>query len=172
MGIKRYIALVIVYLLAIGLYVYSFNGDTYTLEISKFSLSLPIAVWIVVPAILLFIASVLHMLFYSFKEFLNSRALRKDFENYETFFANKILFEKSKINFKTEWFKFVGRTLELTEFKEDNQVMLDDEKIVELRNLVAKIENGEVVELKKYKLSKDNPLVIKKPSTSPALSNR
>ena len=161
MGIKRYIALVIVYLLAIGLYVYSFNGDTYTLEISKFSLSLPIAVWIVVPAILLFIASVLHMLFYSFKEFLNSRALRKDFENYKTFFANKILFEKSKINFKTEWFKFVGRTLELTEFKEDNQAMLDDEKIVELRNLVAKIENGEVVELKKYKLSKDNPLVIK-----------
>ena len=161
MGIKKYIVLTLIYLLAVGLYVYSFNGDTYTLEISTLSLTLPIAVWIVMPAILLFVASVVHMLFYSFKEFLQSRALKKDFESYKNLFANKILFEKRKINFKTEWFKFVGKSLELTEYKENKDIVIDDEKIVELRNLVAKIEDGEVVELKKYKLSKDNPLVIK-----------
>ncbi len=32
MGIKRYVLLTLVYMLGIGLYVYSFNGESYTFE--------------------------------------------------------------------------------------------------------------------------------------------
>jgi len=48
MGIKRYVLLSIVYMLAVGLYVYSFNGDKYTLDLYALSVNLPIAIWIVV----------------------------------------------------------------------------------------------------------------------------
>jgi CRISPR/Cas system-associated exonuclease Cas4 (RecB family) len=71
------------------------------------------------------------------------------------------LHEKSSINFKTDWFKFVGKVFDLVEFEENKEIQIDDDKIAEARNLVQQIEDGEVVELKKYKLAKDNPLVIK-----------
>jgi len=69
MGIKRYFLVSLIYMLAIGLFVYSFNGESYTLEQFGLSLSLPIAFWIVVPVLLLVIASIGHLVFYNFKDF-------------------------------------------------------------------------------------------------------
>jgi uncharacterized membrane protein len=53
MGIKRYIIVTLIYMLAIGLYVYSFNGESFTLELFGLSLTLPVAFWMVVPVLLL-----------------------------------------------------------------------------------------------------------------------
>ena len=82
MGIKRYVLLSIIYLLAVGLYVYSFNGSDYALNIYTFSLNLPIAIWIVIPAIILFLSSLSHLTYYSIKAFFYKRALKKDFETF------------------------------------------------------------------------------------------
>lgn len=162
MGIKKYILLTVVYLFAIGLYVYSFNGGEYTLEVYKFSLALPISLWIILPAAVLFIVSVIHMLFYSFKEFLQARALKKDFEFFKSSFSDKILGVDTKVNYKTDWFKFVGKSMETLTYKSDSSdIVVSDEKIIALRKMVQDIEEGEIVELKKYKLDKNNPLVIK-----------
>ncbi len=161
MGIKRYVVLTTIYVLAVGLYVYSFINGEYTLNISKVSITLPVAIWILVPTILLFIASFFHISYYSFRDFLHNRALKKDFENYKNLFGSKILSQNAKLNFKTDWFKFVAKTLGLTEFKENKEIQIDDEKINEHRQIREKIESGEVVDLKKYRLSNDNPLVVK-----------
>lgn len=161
MGIKRYIILTLVYLLAIGLYVYSFNGDTYTLEVYKFSLALPIAIWIVLPAILLFVASTLHMMYYSLKDFWKGRALTKDFENYKVLLSVKVLGEESPIKFKTEFFQFVGKSLKMFDYKDDDKLNTENEKIEEMRQVHRDIYEGKVLELKKYKLSDDNLLIEK-----------
>ena len=69
MGIKRYILLTLVYIMAIGLYVYSFNGDYYALDVLGLSLNLPIALWIILPVVALFLSTIFHLVFYNFKTF-------------------------------------------------------------------------------------------------------
>lgn len=159
MGIKKYILFSVVYLLGVGLYVYSFNGQSYTLEVYKFSLSLPIALWIVVPVIILFIGTLLHMMFYSFREYLFARALKKDFETYKTALSKKILSEEPLVRYKTEKFKFIGKSLKLFDY--NGHKMTLDETLEPLMDIVAQIQEGKVVDLKRYKLDQDNPLVVK-----------
>lgn len=159
MGIKRYILLTVVYMLAIGLYVFSFNGDMYTLSVYKFSLELPIALWIVLPTILLFIASTTHMMYYSLKDFWKARALNRDFENFKIALSEKIIGEDSILKYKTEWFKFLGKSLKMMSYKNIEDFISEDEKIESNRQIVKEINEGKVLELKKYKLSDNNGLV-------------
>jgi len=159
MGIKRYIVLTLVYLLAIGLYVYSFNGDTYTLEVYKFSLKLPVAIWIVLPALFLFIASTFHMMYYSLKEFWRARSFNRDFETFKLALSNKVLNEDSHLKYKTHFFQFIGKSLKMFSYKEISDFNTEDEKIENMREVVREINDGKVVELKKYKLSNDNHLI-------------
>ncbi len=161
MGIKRYILLSVIYLLAIGLYVYSFNGDTYALTVYTFSLDLPIALWIVLPAIVLLAASITHMMYYSFKDFLHNRALKKDFQSFKTSLGRKVLGEDEYIAYRTEWFRFVGRSLKILSYKNiPDDVKIGDEDIVALSKIVEDINSGKVVDMKKYKLSMDNELRV------------
>lgn len=161
MGIKRYILLTVVYLLAIGLYVFSFNGDEYTLVVGAFTLSLPIAIWIVLPTIILFIASISHMLYYSFKGFLQNRGLKKDFENFKISLSRKVLGEADVINYKTEYFKFVSKSLQMFSFKEvPDNFDSGNEAINASLKFVKEIRDGKVIDIKKYKLSLDNELRV------------
>ena len=159
MGIKKYIVVTLIYLLAIGLYVYSFNGDTYTLEVYKMSLKLPIAIWIVLPAILLFVASTFHMIFYSLKEFWKTRALNRDFETFKLALSNKVLGEDSQLKYKTHFFQFAGKSLKMLAYKEISDFNTENEKIENMRQVVRDINDGKVVELKKFKLSNENSLI-------------
>lgn len=161
MGIKRYILLTLVYVLAIGLYVYSFNGDYYALDILGVSLNLPIALWIIIPVVVLFISTILHLIFYNFKDFLHQRSLKKDFEMFKELSKLKVLGEKSITgNFRSEGFKAVGEILSVMKFDPASQEQLLDEELVKIVEVVKSIYAGNYVELKKYKLDKDNPLFI------------
>ena len=159
MGIKRYILLTVVYMLAIGLYVYSFNGDMYTLEVYAFSLELPVALWIILPTILLSIASVTHMMYYSLKDFWKSRSINKDFDNFKIALSEKVMGEDSVVKYKTEFFKFVGKSMKMLDYKEIEDFISDDEKIELNRQVVKNLNDGKVVELKKYRLSSENKLL-------------
>jgi len=159
MGIKRYILLTVVYMLAVGLYVYSFNGDMYTLEVYKFSLELPIALWIVLPTILLFVASTTHMMYYSLKDFWKQRAINKDFENYKTALSEKVVGEDSALKYKTELFKFIGKSIKMLSYNDVEDFNSDNEKIESNRKVLKDLNDGKVVDLKKYKLSSQNKLI-------------
>lgn len=161
MGIKRYVLLSIVYMLAVGLYVYSFNGNDYTLKIYTLSLTLPVSVWIVVPTLVLFLASVSHLSYYSFKDFFYKRALKKDLDTFVKVAKKVILGEESSLRFKTELFKlpsFIIKTLKYPGKADlDN---LDNEELKESYALVDNIKSGKYEDLKKVKLSPTNELYI------------
>ncbi len=162
MGIKRYILLSIIYILAVGLYVYSFNGDSYTLKVYTFSLTLPIAAWIIVPSIILFLASVSHLAYYSFKDFFYKRALKKDLDTFVKVAQKVVLGEKSSLKFKTKIFKlpsFILKTLSYTGNADLKD--LENEELKESYVLCDNIRSGKYEDLKKYKLSSENELFIK-----------
>lgn len=161
MGIKRYILLALIYIIGVGLYIYSFNGESFTLAFFGFSLVLPIAVWIVVPTFLLFFASVIHLTYYYVVYLIHKRELKKDFEAFELSAKNIILEENVDISYKTEGFKLVGKILQSMSFNSASCVIpKENEELSKVCTVVANIKNGQYEDLKKYKLSKTNPLVI------------
>ncbi len=162
MGIKRYILLGVVFILAVGLYVYSFNGNDFTLEIYKFSLTLPVAAWIVVPIVILFLASISHLMYYGFKDFFYKRALKKDFDAFVNSAKNSILGEDSNYKFKTSWFELPGNIIKTLNYaKKSNFVEnIDDEELKEYYRVVDSIRDGKYEDIKKYKLSKENELYV------------
>ena len=162
MGIKKYILFSLIFIGAVGAYVYSFNGDTYTLTAFGIPVTLRIAVWIVVPAILLMIASVLHMTYYSLKGYFIQRSLQKDYKNFLHFAKLRILGLEGEGDFKTTWYRLPVRILKHFQFNPEKDP--DDIEDQEIKNTILdlkKVEKGESVDLKKYKLPKDNYFVRK-----------
>ncbi|ACZ11572.1 hypothetical protein [Sulfurospirillum deleyianum] len=160
MGIKRYFLVSLIYMLAIGLYVYSFNGESYTLEFFGLSMTLPVAFWIVFPVLFLCIASVGHLVFYNFKDFLYKRAWKKDSEVFHEEAKNRILGENLNASYKTDGFKFAGKMLQAMKFDPSIPSSFIEEDIAAASAVAISIANGNYEDLKKYKLSKENPLVI------------
>ncbi|AFL67900.1 hypothetical protein [Sulfurospirillum barnesii] len=160
MGMKRYFLISLIYMLAIGLYVYSFNGESYALELFGLSFTLPVAFWIVLPVFFLAIASMGHLVFYNFKDFLYKRAWKKDSELFHEAAKNRILGEIVNVSYKTEGFKFAGKMLQAMKFDPSVASSFLEEDIASVSALAVSIQNGNYEDLKKYKLSKENPLVI------------
>lgn len=161
MGIKRYILLALIYIIGVGLYIYSFNGESFTLAFFGFSLVLPVAVWIVVPIFLLFFASVIHLTYYYVVGLIHKRELKKDFEAFELSAKNVMLEENVEIPYKTDGFKLVGKILQSMNFNATSCIILkENEELSKVCSIVVNIKNGQYEDLKKYKLSKTNPLVI------------
>jgi hypothetical protein len=161
MGIKRYIVLALIFIVAVGLYVFSFNGQSFTLDALGFNLSLPVAAWIVVPVALLMIASVAHLFYYSLKHYMEVRAHKKDYDAFLKSAKQIILQESSPANYKTPWFSLPHALMSQMELKNcatTNEI--EHEELRGIIELINKVQSGEFVELKKYHLSQENPLTI------------
>lgn len=162
MGLKKYILFTIIYIVAVGAYVYSFNGDTYTLTFFGVPLSLKIALWVVLPTIILAVATVLHILFYSFKNYLTQRNLQKDYKTYLQYVKYQMLENDIDMKFTTKWFELPSKVLNHFKFDAKNDAGdIDDEELRDTIETLRKIEAGEFISLKKYKLPKDNYFVKK-----------
>ena len=66
MKTRKFLIYSIIYILAVGVFVYSFNNSTYTFELLGWSLNLPIAVWFMLPVAILAALAVLHIFYHSF----------------------------------------------------------------------------------------------------------
>ena len=162
MGLKKYILFSIIFIVAVGAYVYSFNGDTYTLTFFGVPLSLKIALWVVLPTVILAIASVLHMIFYSFKNYLTQRNLQKDYKTYLQYVKYHMLDDGKNMNFTTKWYDLPAKVLNHFKFDATRDANdINDDELKEVIDTLKKIESGEFVSLKKYKLPKDNYFVKK-----------
>ncbi len=82
MGIKKYIGFGLLFILLLGVFVYSFEGGKYTLSLVDVPIRLPIAVWVILPVIMLFLMSVLHLFFYGTKNMVVLRRVKKDGEKF------------------------------------------------------------------------------------------
>ncbi len=163
MGLKRYIFSSIIFIALVGFYVNSLNSEPFTINIVGLPpISLSVAIWITIPLLFLFLASLFHMIFYSFKNYIVTRTQKKDMENFKIMIENKILNRQTThYNFLTESFKEVGELCSLLKFDENKSNMrVSNEDVNNFLKLVDDIHNGKVVDLKKYKLSPKNPLSI------------
>ncbi|TXE85822.1 hypothetical protein FPD38_07505 [Campylobacter volucris] len=156
MKVKLFFFASLIYLLIIAALVYNLNLGDYTFTLSTFELTLPISIWIILPAFILMILALLHMSFYGFLKHLQFKNLIKDSKNYENLIENLLLKKNVKVKFKTQEFQDIEKITKSLVFKEKVQ----NEKIDIIIDILDEIYNGSFVDLKKYKLDYNNEIFI------------
>lgn len=165
MYIKRYTIASLILIALVGWYVYAYvTQETIAIEVFGILLpSLSVAMWVIVPLFILYIASVLHMSFYSVLGGLKVRKYDKDYEKIIDAIVDAYLNKAVRNHsFKTPRYKLLGKLLDETTLflKGDVAPETDNEKINAVIKTVDSIKNGEVVDLKAYSLLPSNPLAI------------
>jgi len=161
MGIKNYIVASVILLIAIGGYVYSVENIEYTYQILNHTFTFPVAIWMILPAFALFIASLLHMLYYGTKTFLDTRTLQKDREILIDTIGDKLLLKETKDNLRNPELKTLGEIINQLDIGvSDLNFTTSNKKIAKIVDQVLQINSGKYVSTKELKLPNENPLMI------------
>ncbi len=165
MRLGLYIIASIVLMSIVGIFVYTINPGNYTIEEFGIPVTIPIAVWVVAPMIILMFASVVHMIFYSTRNFFKFKKWEKDTLSLDDALYWSLLHEPKAHKFNLPLLKQTASLLSVASVKVDGAVDDISDKLRGALTLVSEIERGEYVDLKAKKLanalSSDNPLVIK-----------
>ncbi len=162
MGLKKYILGSVILVLAVFAYTFSLASGDYRVELFDYVLILPIAIWIVVPTLVLFVLSVLHILFYGAKNYFTIKAITKDTETLTTLINKKLLNESSKSNFQNSHLKELGSIIEQLDIDITNSNFSSENKIINKTiDQIFAINSGKYISTKELKLDNHNPLMIK-----------
>lgn len=168
MYIKRYSVAAFALMAIVGWYVYAYLTNE-TMIIDFFGIPLPslsIAFLVVIPLFVLYIASVLHMSFYSMLATLKARKSEKDYERVFDSVANAYL---GKINrkhtLKTAEYALFGALLDGSTVFPNGKIDFESDdpkakKVTAVLDLIEDIKNAKSVDLKAYSLLPENPLMV------------
>ena len=165
MYMKRYTIAALLFMILVGGYIFGYITQE-TMSLEFFGVVLPqlsIALWVVLPLVIFYIGTLLHISFYSFLGSLKLRKYEKDFQNIIDAIVDAYLGKQDKqYTFKTERYKLMGALLENTRLLplSDLTGKTNNQKLNAVLSVIEKIRNGEVVDLKKYGLKTDNELLI------------
>jgi len=167
MKIGLYIVLTLFFVIATAVATYIINPATFAFDVFGIHMpKLPIAVWVGLPVAILAIFSVLHIMFYSAKNFLNVRKLKGDAKKLEDSIYWALIGEPSTVSFANEDMRKSAALLSESILKplslESNDLT---PKIKDTAKIVLKIESGEYVDLKNQKFAKhlsENNYIIEK----------
>jgi uncharacterized membrane protein len=165
MYIKRYTVGATILIALVGWYVYVYISQAST-SFEFFGVMLPnwpIAVWIIIPLIILYLASVFHMAFYAVLSSIRLRKYDKDFERVIDAIADAYLAKAERNNvYKTPRYKLLGSIIDSTTLSPTNALRANtqNDKLDAVINLIDDIKKGEVVDLRKYNLKNTNALVV------------
>lgn len=162
MGLKKYVAFSLLLIIAVYIFVFSIQAANYTLNILDYSIDLPIAVWIVLPAGVLFLGTVLHIVFYGFKNYLQASSVKKDEENIIEFFKDVLLENNSNKKFKQKALKELADILvQLKLSPKTDSFDSANNDIKNIVNNIIKIDSGEYVSDKSFKFNKNGEIAQK-----------
>jgi len=165
MYIKRYSIAAFILMGLIGAYFYvTFPNETLAPSVMGINLpALSLAFWIVGAMFLLYLSTVGHMLFYSIVGSFKLRKFRVDSETFVDSVRDALLGRIERHHtYKTERYGVFAKVLDASRLDVLKTIpATGDEKLDQTIELLNKINNGEHVDLKKYRLSPKNPLVQK-----------
>ena len=163
MGFRNYLFLGAIFIVAAGLIAYNFNSGEYSLTIGDINLTLPVAVWVILPVFLLYLATLFHMMFYGTLSYARQRRLKKESNKFVEAAKNALLGKEVTTEFKSDIFKLPVAILPLLNFdpKRYASYRIYDDEIQDALEAKMRVLNGEVVDLSKFSLRPDNALVLK-----------
>ena len=161
LGLYTFAALTL--LLLVGAFVYTLELGSYRLDL--LNITLPITIWVILPALLLFLFTIAHMLFYGLRSYFQIKKWKRDTETLEDAMywslVNEPKEQKYGMNEMAQSAVLLGKSsLNLS----DNVEGLSP-RLSRVVNIIQKIKNGEYIDLKEKKMAKvfnpGNPILVK-----------
>ena len=165
MRLGLYIVASIVLMAMVGVFIYTFNPNEYSHNFFGMYITLPVAVWIIMPMFVLMVASLVHMMFYGTKNFFKFKRWEKDSNSLNNALYWSLLNEPKPHRYNLPKLKETASLLQISNIKVNGTVNGVSEKLQSALNIISEIDKGECVDFKEKKLahilSSKNPLVIK-----------
>lgn len=153
---KKYTIISFIFIAIIGLLTYMNTDSSTTFNMLGVNITLYNAVWSMIFVFMLYLISVIYFAIIKYKSFIFEKNIHKDKINIIKNIENKILFKDKKLPVKIlkelEEFIDMVEGLEIKPKKSETFKFMQD---------LEKLQNGEIVDLTKYKFSSNNPWVIK-----------
>ncbi len=148
----------------IGAFAYTLNPDNYIVEIMGINFNFPVAVWLVLPMILLLVFTVIHMLYYSLKGYFKLKKWQRDAETLDDALYWSLVNEPKEQKYAISEIASSAALLGKSSLQAHDTVEGLSPRLAKVLNLINKIKNGEYIDLKEHKMAKvfneGNPLLI------------
>lgn len=159
MGFKKYVIFSIILIVAIYGFAYSLELGEYNITMLEYSLTLPVALWLILPISFLAVVTYLHILFYGILNYLKERAIKKDHETMVNVIKSNLLEKTNGYKFKTKDFRNLYSIL--SQFKlniTDDRFTSTDEELNKIVANVQDIKDGKYVNEKSFKINETTSL--------------
>ncbi len=161
MGLKKYIFGSFILILAVFGFVFSIEAGDYRLEVLEQAFVLPVALWLVLPMIALYLLSILHILFYGLKNYFVVKAVSKDTTNMVSLISKKLLNQESYVVFKNKEFEELSKVLKQLDLSFNNTEFSSSYKeLNKISEQLKNISDGKYLPTKELKLPNDNLVMI------------
>lgn len=148
-----------------GAFAYTINPNDYVVDIMDIPFNLPIALWVILPAIILLIASIAHITYYGLKNFFKIQRWKKDADTLDKSLYWAILNEPREHKFIIKEIASSAKVLSKSNITTLESISGVTPRLSKALNLVSKINSGEYVDLYSEKmgniLNEGNPILIK-----------
>ncbi len=163
LGTYIFSGLILILLTAGG--VYLLNPGSYSVTMLGITLHLPIAVWVGLAMGLLYLLTILHMVYHGTRGYFRRRKLLQDTEEMKDALYWSLLQEPKAHRYATPQMREGAPLLNVSRLEVIGSVQGLSDKLAKALEWVKQIENGEYVDLKAKKierfLSRENPLVVR-----------
>ncbi len=164
MRIALYIVASLTLMTFLGVFAYSISTEYYSKELFGITLNLPIYLWVSIPMVILFITSLLHIMYYGTKLHFKDKRWKRDIETLKDALYWSILKEPRKHKYLKNEMKDSASILDMCTIDTDSSAEGLDNRFVRALEIVKGIESGKYIEIKDKKLKKslsgNNPLII------------
>jgi hypothetical protein len=166
MNIKRYSFASFLFMIFVGWFVHAFvTQDFRSINfIGGIQLPpMPIALWVVVPIFIFYLFSLLHMGSCSLSQMMELRRYRKDYDQLIQALSEALLGKKNRrTSYRTDRYAVLGNVIDKSTIKPTDKLKKSENKTLQVTiDFIRDIEHGESVDLSKFHLETDNPLVVK-----------
>jgi len=162
MGLKKYIIGSLLLAIMVFGYTFSIASGDFRVQFLDFTLLLPIALWVILPMVLLLVLTIIHILYYGLKNHFIIKAVTKDSQSLIALINKRLQNETASFKFQNPNLKEIGSIVEQLDIDvSDSNFSAEDKKMVQIVNQKFSIKSGKYISSKELKLDKENPLMIK-----------
>lgn len=163
MRLGLYIFATLLLMAIVAAVTYTINPNHYAIELMGINFSFPVATWMVLPMFVLFIFTLLHMLFYGLKNYFILKKWQKDTNTLEDALYWSLVNEPKEQKYAVESFGNSALLLGKASLNVSESVEGLTPRLSRVVNIIQKIKKGEYVDLKEEKMSKvfhtENPIL-------------
>jgi len=162
LGLYTFAALALITI--VGVVTYTLNPNNYLIEVMGINLNFPIAAWIVLPMIVLFLFTVGHMLFYGLKNYFKIKKWQRDTDTLEDGLYWSLVNEPKEQKYAMDEVGSSATLLSKASLSVSDNVEGLSPRLSRVVNIIQKIKNGEYIDLKEEKMAKvfnvGNPILV------------